>query len=97
MFRNYNGKVVEFRGNQEVIYKHLKKNHHITALEALGVYGIYRLAPRVHELRTKGVPIVTERTKDERGRTYAKYSIDKDWKTMNKSLSVVKKGFETRV
>ena len=76
MFRNYNGKVVEFRGNQEVVYKHLKKNHRLTALEALGVYGIYRLAPRVCELRAKGVPIKSTYATDERGRTYVEYAID---------------------
>ncbi len=82
MFRNYNGKVVEFRGNQEVVYKHLKKNHRLTALEALGVYGIYRLAPRVCELRAKGVPIKSTYATDERGRTYVEYTIDPLWKNM---------------
>ena len=82
MFRNYNGKVMEFRGNQETIYKHLKKNHHLTALEALGVYGIYRLAPRICELRAKGVPIESKYHTDERGRKYVRYALDPTWKPM---------------
>ena len=79
MFRTYNGKVVEFTGNQATVYKHLKSSHHLTQLEALGVYGIYRLAPRVHELRAKGVPIKTEYMSDGKGRQYAQYSITKSW------------------
>ena len=80
MFRNYNGKVVEFRGNQEVIYNHLKTHVGITALEALGVYGIFRLAPRICELRSKGVPIISVNNTDSKGRQYSRYSIPKDWK-----------------
>jgi hypothetical protein len=79
MFRTYNGKRVEFRGNQEVVYKHLKSHKHLTQLEALGVYGIYRLAPRICELRGKGVPIKTENMTDSQGRTYARYYIKPDW------------------
>ena len=80
MFRNYNGKVVEFRGNQAVVYKHLKKYGHLTPLEAIGVYGIYRLAPRVCELRSNGVPIKTDMMKDARGNSYARYTISPNWK-----------------
>lgn len=85
MFRNYNGKTVEFKGQQELIYKHLKSHGHLSQLEALGVYGIYRLAARVHELKAKGVPIDSVRKQDANGKTYASYSIDPDW---NKSGSV---------
>jgi hypothetical protein len=80
IYRNYEGKTVSFNGQQEVIYKHLKKNGAITPLEALGVYSVYRLAARVYELRSKGVPVDTTYKQDATGKTYASYSIKPDWK-----------------
>ena len=80
MYRTYNGKVIEMNGQQAQIYKHLKSHGHLTQLESLGVYGIYRLAARIHELKSKGVPIKSERKKDANGKTYASYSIRPGWK-----------------
>jgi hypothetical protein len=77
MYRTFNKEVVQFTGNQEIAYKHLKERGHLTQLEALGVYGIYRLAQRIHELRAKGVPITTTNKRDSKGRQYAEYQLEK--------------------
>jgi hypothetical protein len=80
MYRTYNGKVVEFNGQQESIYKHLKNHGSLSQLEALGVYGIYRLAARVCEMRRKGVPIDSENKTDANGKVYASYFINPEYK-----------------
>lgn len=57
------------------ILNHLKRNDSITALEAFGVYGVFRLAARIHELRQDGHDIRTEDRSDGQGRTYARYRL----------------------
>ena len=79
MYRTFKGKVVEMVGQQESIYKHLKTQGSISQLEALGVYGIYRLAARVCELRRKGVPIDSVNKKDANGKVYASYFLNDDY------------------
>lgn len=63
------------RSQNQIILEHLQKNKHITPLEALGVYGVYRLASRIDELRKAGHNIVTERVRDLLGKQYARYSL----------------------
>lgn len=45
--------------NQAVL-KHLKKNKTITPMEALNLYGVFRLSGRILELRQAGHRIKTE-------------------------------------
>lgn len=54
---------------------HLTRGKHITALEALGVYKVFRLASVINKLRGRGFPIVTTMRSDERGKEYASYCI----------------------
>lgn len=54
---------------------HLRTGQHITPLEAIGIYGIYRLAARILELRKDGHLINTEMRQDRRGRPYARYRL----------------------
>jgi len=42
------------------IAKHLKKRGTINPLEALHLYGCFRLAARIYDLRSKGMIITTE-------------------------------------
>ena len=44
---------------QERILEHLKKYGSITPLEALSIYGIYRLSVPIWRLRKQGYPIIT--------------------------------------
>ena len=54
---------------------HLKSGKTITPLEALGLYGVFRLAARMKELRDKGWNIETEIKHDPNGKTYATYKL----------------------
>ena len=58
------------------IKKHLKDGYSLTALEALSLFGAYRLAAHIHVLREKhGMPIIKTMNKDVTGRTYARYKL----------------------
>ena len=46
---------------KKIILKHLQDYGSIEPLEALGDYGIYRLASRISELRDAGYKITTEK------------------------------------
>ena len=57
------------------IKKHLKDGYSLTALEALSLFGAYRLAAHIEVLRKRGMPIHTQMCKDVTGRTYARYKL----------------------
>lgn len=60
----------------EKVKGHLVSGKTITPLEALNLYGCFRLGARIWDLRRKhGLPIVTERVVNEQGNHYAKYSL----------------------
>jgi hypothetical protein len=62
----------------EKVKEHLVSGKTITPLEALSLYGCFRLGARIWDLRRKyGLPIVTERVVNEKGNHYAKYSLPK--------------------
>ncbi|MDR2457834.1 MAG: helix-turn-helix domain-containing protein [Clostridiales Family XIII bacterium] len=66
----------------EQILMHIKKHGSITPLQALNLYGCYRLGARVYDLRRKGVKIRTNRVFTVNRKTpnkntyYAKYTLD---------------------
>jgi hypothetical protein len=55
------------------VLAHLKSRHSISPLEAQNVYGVYRLAASIHELRNAGFIIETQNKKDAAGHKYARY------------------------
>lgn len=57
---------------QEVL-SHLQSGNPITALEALNLYGIFRLASRIHDLRKIGYDIQSRETATENGKKIAQY------------------------
>jgi hypothetical protein len=63
----------------QLVLDHLITTDHLTQLQAIGVYGIYRLAGRVWELNKwlEGSPyaIETEMVRDPRGKSYARYRL----------------------
>jgi len=61
--------------NQQIL-SHLKPGKDITPLQALGLYGVYRLAARINDLRKQDVPIETVIRTDGQGRTYASYKME---------------------
>lgn len=42
-------------------------------MEAWGVYGIYRLAASIHEIRREGFKVLTTMHEDASGKKYARY------------------------
>ena len=56
------------------IVKHLLSGKSITPMEALNLYGCFRLAARISDLRDKGYNIRMELT-EANGKRFAKYSI----------------------
>jgi hypothetical protein len=52
------------------------KGHTLTALEALKMMGVFRLAARIEDLRRKGHNIVTEEVQ-EGGKNFARYHLVK--------------------
>lgn len=60
---------------KQVILRHLQQRAHLTPLEAMGLYGIFRLAARVYDLRNEGFDIATDVRYDLRGRPYSRYSL----------------------
>ena len=60
------------------ILKHLMSRKSLSPLKAIGLFGCYRLASRIHELKNDGYPIETVIKSDGQGRTYASYVMDYD-------------------
>tara|TARA_Y100000593_G_scaffold11431_5_gene20441 strand:+ start:378 stop:572 length:195 start_codon:yes stop_codon:yes gene_type:complete len=57
----------------EAIERHLKSEGSISPIEAIHVYGCYRLAARIKDLRDKGIKIKTTLNRDLQGHRYARY------------------------
>lgn len=57
------------------ILAHLVAGNSITPLQAFGVFGTFRLAARIKELRDAGHKIKTVIKRDPNGRPYAEYSL----------------------
>jgi len=68
-------KVRNKQSQNDMILKHLMAGRSISPLEAMGVFGVYRLAARIFELRESGHEITKVIKDDGRGRTYAEYSL----------------------
>ena len=57
------------------ILKHLKTGRNISALGAIGLYGVFRLASRINDLRNEGHKIKTINATDINGKRYALYRL----------------------
>lgn len=57
------------------VLRHMEKKRSITPLEALGVYGVFRLAAVVHDIRKAGFNVLTDLHTDANGKRYARYSL----------------------
>lgn len=60
---------------REKILRHLQSGKTITPLEAMGVYGVWRLGARIFELRELGYDIATYDNRDPQGKPYAEYEL----------------------
>lgn len=57
------------------ILSHLKQGRTISPLEAQTVYGVFRLAASIYEIRQAGYRINAQNKQDEAGHKYARYSM----------------------
>ena len=57
-----------------MVLKHLKTNPDITPIQALNLYGIFRLGARIYDLRAKGYPIEREFVHNN-GKKFASYKL----------------------
>jgi hypothetical protein len=60
----------------DTLLNHMLTGRSISPLEALGLYGVFRLAARVFELKGMGVDIQKVTKVDINGKQYAEYSIN---------------------
>ena len=63
-----------------MILNFLESGGSLTPIEALEKFQCFRLAARMNDLRKKGYIIQTEILKDDNGKSYASYSIPKNYK-----------------
>ena len=67
-----------------LILKHLQENKKINPLEALNLYGCFRLGARIYNLKQDGHQIETLRKKNGvKGNTFAEYYYKGDGKQMD--------------
>ncbi|CDN47548.1 helix-turn-helix domain-containing protein [Neorhizobium galegae] len=59
----------------ERIRQHFLSGRSLTQLEAIGLYGAFRLAARVHDLKAQGMKIDTLMKEDPNGSPYAEYRL----------------------
>jgi hypothetical protein len=60
---------------RDSIKQFLLSGSSLTPLEALSLFGAYRLAAHIEVLRSRGMFIVTTMNRDATGRSYARYHI----------------------
>jgi len=58
------------------ILGYLRGGHRVTAIDALNLFGCFRLAARVCELRKAGWPITERKIKTTTGKRVAEYSLE---------------------
>jgi hypothetical protein len=57
----------------EAIKAHLEEGNTITAIEALNKFGCFRLASRIHDLKTEGYVVDKIMVTGENNKRYAQY------------------------
>ena len=58
------------------VLSHLQSGKPITALEALRLYGIFRLASRIHDLKKHGIEVKVRDVSTENGKKIAQYYLE---------------------
>lgn len=59
------------------VKEYLESGRSVTPLEALGNWGMFRLATAINVLRKRGMDIRTDLKEDPNGKTYAQYTLEK--------------------
>ncbi len=63
------------KSQNEKIRRHLTMGRKITPLQALKMYGCFRLSARIHDLKQKGLRIVSKIVTTKTGKHVAQYSL----------------------
>ena len=73
---NINDNSVQSGSQKDKILDYLMEGHSLTPLEALNLFGCFRLGARIADIKGEGYLIRTVRVKDPRtGKYYASYSL----------------------
>ena len=73
---NINDNSVQSGSQKDRILDYLMEGHSLTPLEALNLFGCFRLGARIADIKGEGYLIRTERVQDPRtGKYYASYSL----------------------
>ena len=73
---NINDNSVQSSSQKDRILDYLMEGHSLTPLEALNLFGTFRLGARIADIKAEGYLIRTDRVKDPRtGKYYASYSL----------------------
>ena len=76
MKTNINENAKTSASQKEKILEHLMSGRPITPLEALNLYGSFRLGARIADIRADGYIVYMEMVKDSKtGKRYAQYSM----------------------
>lgn len=59
----------------DAILQHLKQGHKITPIDALNLFGCFRLGARLADLKKRGYAIISERVKVASGKIVAQYHL----------------------
>lgn len=59
----------------DLIYNHLKTGKEISPMDALQLFGCFRLAARIKDLRDRGVSVETKEVR-KNGKSYAVYRLE---------------------
>ena len=72
--KNRKQKTMETQTQKEAILRHLQSGKTITPLEALNLYGCFRLGARIWDLRDEGYVIRSENVKQGK-KTFSSYKL----------------------
>lgn len=73
MAQNINDNEKSAKSQCDMIIAYLKKGYSITQLDALNLFGCFRLASRVHDLRERGYNIIACRIMTPTGKRVCEY------------------------
>ena len=59
------------------ILSYLQSGNYLTPLDALNLFGCFRLGARIYDLKKRGINVHSEQMSDN-GKTFAKYYIPKE-------------------
>ena len=72
---NVNDNVQSSASQCAMIKEYLENGNTLTQLQALNLFGCFRLASRIHDLRNRGMNILKQRVLTPSGKWVAEYSL----------------------